>query len=181
MTRDALDRGSQVVIHLPHGKTYADTVLVKAKIASGLDVKESQVYFTADLRVWMLVMEEFQMYFEDQKKNKEIANLLARIQALGPAAGVIVLSSSQKPSGVGAGDVQRLFNGTGTTTSCGSRCGAVTATCPWRSWGPSRTARVTTQARCRSARSSGESASCTACGTTRRPCGRTSRTVRTPR
>jgi hypothetical protein len=48
MTRDALDRGSQVVIHLPHGRTFNDTVLVKAKIASGLDVKESQVYLTAD-------------------------------------------------------------------------------------------------------------------------------------
>lgn len=277
MSRDALDRGSQVIVYLPHGKTFSDAVLRKAAIASGLDVKESQVYFTADpdserrhtlwvadvdpladpagptplldlkqrsiwrkaafgldqfgakvafclmwmsvligaqprrgktfsarvlalhaaldpyvkitvidgksspdwwplryvahryvrgthptkhgdpveqalealyeidkhiihvnerltalpvsecpegklteqlsrkyadLRVWMLVMEEFQMYFEleDQKKNKEVAQLLARIQALGPAAGVIVLSSSQKPSGVGAGDVQRLFN-----------------------------------------------------------------------
>ena len=66
----------------------------------------------ADLRVWMLVMEEFQMYFEleSQPKNKEFATLLSRIQALGPSAGVIILSSSQKPSGVGAGDVQRLFN-----------------------------------------------------------------------
>jgi DNA segregation ATPase FtsK/SpoIIIE, S-DNA-T family len=64
------------------------------------------------LRVWMLVMEEFQVYFElaDQKKNKEFAQLLAEIQALGPAAGAILVSLSQKPSGVGAGDVQRLFN-----------------------------------------------------------------------
>ena len=30
--------------------------------------------------------------------------------ALGPGAGVILVSLSQKPSGVGAGDVQRLFN-----------------------------------------------------------------------
>ena len=29
---------------------------------------------------------------------------------MGPSAGVFLLSSSQKPSGVGAGDVQRLFN-----------------------------------------------------------------------
>ena len=29
---------------------------------------------------------------------------------MGPAAGVILVSLSQKPSGVGAGDVQRLFN-----------------------------------------------------------------------
>ncbi|WP_327008537.1 cell division protein FtsK [Dactylosporangium sp. NBC_01737] len=65
-----------------------------------------------DLRVWVLVMEEFQVYFEtvDQEANKEVAQLLARILAQGPSAGVILLSSSQKPSGVGAGDVGRLFN-----------------------------------------------------------------------
>jgi DNA segregation ATPase FtsK/SpoIIIE, S-DNA-T family len=65
-----------------------------------------------DLRFWVLVMEEFQVYFEteDQDINKEIAAKLSRIQATGPSAGVIVISSSQKPSGVGAGDVGRLFN-----------------------------------------------------------------------
>jgi hypothetical protein len=64
------------------------------------------------LRVWLLVMEEFQNYFEtdDQDINKEIAGLLSFIMAVGPSAGVILLSSSQKPSGVGAGDVSRLFN-----------------------------------------------------------------------
>lgn len=71
-----------------------------------------KLYRRHDLHVWMLIMEEFQCYFEleDQKKNKEFAQVLARIQALGPGAGVIVVSLSQKPSGVGAGDVQRLFN-----------------------------------------------------------------------
>lgn len=61
---------------------------------------------------WLLVMEEFQVYFEleDQDANKEIAGLLAFIQAVGPSAGVMILSSSQKPSGIGSGDVQRLFN-----------------------------------------------------------------------
>jgi len=65
-----------------------------------------------DLFVWLLVMEEFQVYFEgeDQDVNKQIAGLLSFIMAQGPSAGVILLSSSQKPSGVGAGDVQRLFN-----------------------------------------------------------------------
>ncbi|WP_433328215.1 hypothetical protein [Spirillospora sp. CA-294931] len=64
------------------------------------------------LFVWLLVMEEFQRYFElpDQDTNKEIAALLSDIKAAGPSSGVIVLSSSQKPSGVGAGDVGRLFN-----------------------------------------------------------------------
>lgn len=65
-----------------------------------------------NLRVMVLVMEEFQVYFEteDQAVNKDIAAKLARIQAVGPSAGVVILSSSQKPSGVGAGDVGRLFN-----------------------------------------------------------------------
>ncbi|WP_207943749.1 hypothetical protein [Actinomadura sp. KC345] len=64
------------------------------------------------LFIWMLVMEEFQNYFEleDQDDNKEIAALLSYIIAVGPSSGVILLSSSQKPSGVGAGDVSRLFN-----------------------------------------------------------------------
>jgi len=64
------------------------------------------------LRVWLLVMEEFQFYFEtdDQDNNKKIAGMLSVIRAAGPSAGVIVLSSTQKPSGVGAGDVGRLFN-----------------------------------------------------------------------
>ncbi|GAA4453054.1 cell division protein FtsK [Phytohabitans houttuyneae] len=66
----------------------------------------------AQLRVWVLVMEEFQNYFEtdDQDVNKEIAALLSFIKAVGPSAGVVLLSASQKPSGVGAGDVARLFN-----------------------------------------------------------------------
>lgn len=65
-----------------------------------------------ELRVHVLVMEEFQVYYEtdSQEINKEIASLLSFIMAVGPSAGVIILSSSQKPSSVGAGDVGRLFN-----------------------------------------------------------------------
>jgi DNA segregation ATPase FtsK/SpoIIIE, S-DNA-T family len=64
------------------------------------------------LRPWVLMMEEFQLYYEldDQDSNKEIAGLLSTIVAVGPSAGVTLLSSSQKPSGIGSGDVQRLFN-----------------------------------------------------------------------
>jgi DNA segregation ATPase FtsK/SpoIIIE, S-DNA-T family len=71
-----------------------------------------KLYRRPDLHVKLLIMEEFQTYFEldDQKRNKEFANILSRILALGPSAGVIPVSLSQKPSGVGAGDVQRLFN-----------------------------------------------------------------------
>jgi DNA segregation ATPase FtsK/SpoIIIE, S-DNA-T family len=65
----------------------------------------------AELRVWMLVMEEFQVYYEldEQKKSAEIASLLSFIIAVGPSVGVILLSASQKPGSVGAGDVGRLF------------------------------------------------------------------------
>jgi hypothetical protein len=65
------------------------------------------------LFVWLLVMDEFQFYFEldDQDANKEIAQALANIRAAGPSAGVILESSTQKPAGVGSGsEVQRLFN-----------------------------------------------------------------------
>ena len=48
MTRDALDKGSQVVVYLPYGGTFDAVVNAKTKIASGLDVAESQVYFTRD-------------------------------------------------------------------------------------------------------------------------------------
>jgi hypothetical protein len=66
-----------------------------------------------ELRVWMLVMEEFQVYYEldDKEANTEIASLLSFIMAVGPSSGVILVSSSQKPSGIGAGQaVQQLFN-----------------------------------------------------------------------
>ena len=71
-----------------------------------------RLYRRPGLHVQLLIMEEFQCYFEleDQKLNKEFSRLLSIIGALGPAAGVILVSLSQKPSGVGAGDVQRLFN-----------------------------------------------------------------------
>jgi DNA segregation ATPase FtsK/SpoIIIE, S-DNA-T family len=68
--------------------------------------------YPKQLFAWMLVVEEFQVYFElpDQKANATIADLLSFILAVGPSAGVIPVDLSQKPSGIGAGDVQRLFN-----------------------------------------------------------------------
>jgi hypothetical protein len=62
--------------------------------------------------VWVLVMEEFQMYYEldDKDASDEIASNLSIIMATGPSAGVIPVSSSQKPSGIGASPhAQRLF------------------------------------------------------------------------
>lgn len=61
---------------------------------------------------WLLVMEEFQYYLEldDQKKSMSIVQKLSNIRAGGSSSGAIVLSSTQKPAGVGAGDVNKLFN-----------------------------------------------------------------------
>ena len=68
--------------------------------------------YPKQLFVWMLIVEEFQVYFElpDQKHNATIADLLSFILAQGPSVGVIPVDLSQKPSGIGAGDIQRLFN-----------------------------------------------------------------------
>ena len=106
----ALEALYEIDRHIAHVNEKLSSLPVSECPEGKLTEKLSRKY--ADLRVWMLVMEEFQVYFEleDQKKNKEFATLLSRIQALGPGAGVIIMSLSQKPAGVGAGDVQRLFN-----------------------------------------------------------------------
>ncbi len=48
MSRDNRDRGSQVVIDMPYGSTFAQVMNARDKIASGLDVTTSQVYLTRD-------------------------------------------------------------------------------------------------------------------------------------
>jgi len=115
-TRDG-DPVQQALDALREIRRHIDTVneeLAKLSVADCPQGKLTEQLYRKNpkLRVWMLIMEEFQVYFElaDQKINKEMAQLLAEIQAMGPAAGAILVSLSQKPSGVGAGDVQRLFN-----------------------------------------------------------------------
>lgn len=71
-----------------------------------------ELYKRDDLHVQLVILEEFQCCFEldDKKKNAEFAQLLARIGAMGPSAGVLLMSLSQKPSQIGGGaDAQRLF------------------------------------------------------------------------
>jgi DNA segregation ATPase FtsK/SpoIIIE, S-DNA-T family len=48
MSRDRLDAGSQVVVDLPYGVTFSDAMAKREKLASGLDVSQSQVYLTRD-------------------------------------------------------------------------------------------------------------------------------------
>ena len=107
--QQALDALHEIDRHIVHVNEELNK-LPAAEVPEGKLTEK--LYRRPDLHVQLLIMEEFQCYFEleDQKKNKEFAQLLSRIQALGPGAGVIVVSLSQKPSGVGAGDVGRLFN-----------------------------------------------------------------------
>lgn len=105
-----LDALREIKAHIERVNDFLSTLPVTECPEGKLTRELSRKY--PHLRVWMLVVEEFQLFFEtdDQDTNKEIAKLLSFIMAVGPSAGVILLSSSQKPSGVGAGDVQRLFN-----------------------------------------------------------------------
>jgi S-DNA-T family DNA segregation ATPase FtsK/SpoIIIE len=61
--------------------------------------------------VRLLVLDEFQEYLTtaDREVNKEIAALLVYLCKVAPAAGVICLDATQKPSGIGAGDVGTAF------------------------------------------------------------------------
>jgi hypothetical protein len=65
-----------------------------------------------NIPVTLLLIDEFQAYYElDEKADSaEIASLLSFIISVGPSVGIVVVSSTQKPSGIGAGaDVARLF------------------------------------------------------------------------
>ncbi|MFF3442114.1 hypothetical protein [Streptosporangium sp. NPDC002721] len=61
--------------------------------------------------VRLVVIDECQEYFDtgDKELNKEISNLLVYLVKVAPAAGVIVLDATQKPGGVGTGDVATAF------------------------------------------------------------------------
>jgi S-DNA-T family DNA segregation ATPase FtsK/SpoIIIE len=61
--------------------------------------------------VRLVVLDEFQEYFDtpDPDANKEIGQLLVFLVKVAPAAGVIVLDATQRPSGVGSGQVAQLF------------------------------------------------------------------------
>ena len=59
--------------------------------------------------VRMLVLDEFQEVYDLGEDSKEIASLLTFLVKVGPAAGVILLDSTQRPSGVGSGQVAQQF------------------------------------------------------------------------
>ena len=110
---DPVERALEALYEIDRHIVHVNEELAKLPVSECPEGKLTfKLYRRPDLHVQLVLLEEFQCYFEldDQKRNKEFANLLARVGALGPSAGVILVGASQKPSGVGAGDVQRLFN-----------------------------------------------------------------------
>jgi len=66
---------------------------------------------TYGMPVRMLLLDEFQEFFStgNQAADTEIATLLVYLIRVAPAAGVIIGSATQRPSGIGSGDVARKF------------------------------------------------------------------------
>jgi len=62
-----------------------------------------------NMPVRLLLLDEFQEYFDLGSISKEIASLLVFITKVAPGAGVILVDATQKPSGIGKGDVGTAF------------------------------------------------------------------------
>jgi DNA segregation ATPase FtsK/SpoIIIE, S-DNA-T family len=62
--------------------------------------------------VWVIILEEFQDYLNtgDPQADDEISDLLVRLVKAGPSSGIVLVSSTQKPVGLGsAGKIQKRF------------------------------------------------------------------------
>ncbi|GAA4461014.1 cell division protein FtsK [Phytohabitans houttuyneae] len=59
--------------------------------------------------VRMVVLDEFQEYFDLGEISKEIAALFVYLVKVAPAAGVMFVDATQRPSGIGAGQVAQQF------------------------------------------------------------------------
>ena len=59
--------------------------------------------------VCVLVLDEFQEYYELGDIGKEIAAHIAFLVKVAPGAGVSLIASTQKPSGIGSGEVAKMF------------------------------------------------------------------------
>jgi hypothetical protein len=57
----------------------------------------------------VLILEEFQEYYDLGDISKEISALLTFLVKVAPGAGVILIGSTQRPSGIGTGEVARQF------------------------------------------------------------------------
>jgi hypothetical protein len=110
---DPVERALEALREVDRHIVHVNEELAKLPVSECPEGKLTEkLYRRSDLHVQLVIMEEFQVYYEldDAKRSKEFANLLSRIASLGPSAGVILVSLSQKPSGVGGGqEAQRLF------------------------------------------------------------------------
>lgn len=59
--------------------------------------------------VRLVVIDEFQEYFDLGEQSKEIASLLVYLVKVAPAAGVILVGATQRPSGIGTGQISQQF------------------------------------------------------------------------
>ncbi|GAA3388105.1 cell division protein FtsK [Cryptosporangium minutisporangium] len=59
--------------------------------------------------VWAVFMDEFQEYFDLGEQSKEIAGLLVYLVKVAPAAGICLVDATQRPSGIGNGQVASQF------------------------------------------------------------------------
>jgi hypothetical protein len=57
----------------------------------------------------VVVLEEFQEYYDLGEISKQIAALLVFLVKVAPGAGVILVGSTQRPSGIGSGELARQF------------------------------------------------------------------------
>jgi S-DNA-T family DNA segregation ATPase FtsK/SpoIIIE len=62
-----------------------------------------------NMPVRVVILDEFQEYFDLGDTSKEIASLLVYLVKVAPAAGVIFIDATQRPSGVGSGQVAQQF------------------------------------------------------------------------
>ncbi len=109
---DLLDELRAIEKHMEDVGNFLATLPV-SECREGKLTEELCRKYPKKLFIWLVVMEEVYFYFEteDQEKNKQVAQRLSNIRSAGPALGVILLTSLQKPAGVGSGqDIQRLFN-----------------------------------------------------------------------
>jgi hypothetical protein len=62
-----------------------------------------------NMPVRVVLLDEFQEYFDLGPISKEISSLLVFMSKVAPGAGVIVIDATQKPSGIGSGEVAKAF------------------------------------------------------------------------
>jgi DNA segregation ATPase FtsK/SpoIIIE, S-DNA-T family len=62
-----------------------------------------------NMPVRLVLLDEFQEYFDLGEISKEIASLLVYLVKVAPAAGVIFIDATQRPSGIGGGQIAQQF------------------------------------------------------------------------